>query len=250
MDKLISKFESLSDSEKRVCQYMLSNVKRVVNMTVNEVADSALVSKTIVINTSQELGFDGFTDLKYYLKQQIARETEKNRQSKDSVDFNEEMKDVVGMTCALVGQRELQTVCDLITQSSTVYVAARGTSKSVAQYLNHMLITIGIKSVLIDDYNLLSLIAERIERRELMILISLSGETKKIVDAARKVKARDAHLVGVTSFTRNSLSKLSDITIYSSTTDVDTADDDSHSRMGQFVNVEMICNQVKSKLNI
>lgn len=246
MNKFVENFEELSDSEKRVCQFIIANVKRIEKMNVYSIADEAFSSKTVVINTAKKLGFTGFTDMKYYIKQYLENESVQKKKMKSPQDFNSELIETVKMTCNFVGQQELENTAKAILHSNTVYVAARGTSKSVAQHLNHVLITIGIKSVLIDDYNLLSLVAERIDKRELMILISLSGETSKIVDAAKKVKAKNATLVAITSFTHNSLSKLADTNIYCVTNETDTIHDDSISRIGMFVNIEMICNRVKS----
>lgn len=245
MNRFTENFDIMSESEKKVCQYIIKNMDKVVDMSVYSVADAAFTSKTVVINTAKKIGFTGFTDLKYYIKQHIGDTKKTKTVVKSMQDFNTELIETTKMTCNFVGERELDTTASKILESKTVYIAARGTSKSIASHLNHMLITIGIKCVLIDDYNLLTLIADRIDKNELMILLSLSGETAKIVDAARRVKARESSLIAITSFTHNSLSRMADISIYSLAQDTDTIDNDSISRLGMFINVEMIINRVK-----
>ncbi len=246
MNRFNDSFDTLSESEKRVCQYIVANMERVIDMSIYEVAEESYTSKTVVINTAKKVGFTGFTDMKYYIKQLLSERSTPIQKVKSTQDFNTELVETAKMTCNFVGEKELELTAEMILNSKTVYVAARGTSKSVANHLNHMLITIGIKSVLIDDYNLLTLIAERIDRNELMILISLSGETAKILDAARKVKTRNANLVAITSFTHNNLSRIADTNIFSLANDTDTISNDSIPRLGMFINVEMIINRVKT----
>lgn len=250
MNRFAEHFETLSESEKRVCKYIFDNAKKVNDLNVYMIAEEAFTSKTVVINTAKKLGFEGFTDLKYYIRQTLNKPGAVNTTCPFKADFNDEIIENVKMTCNFVGKNELSTTADLITNAKTVYVSARGTSKAVAKHLNHMLITIGIKSVLIDDYNLLSLIASRIDKREVIVLISLSGETRKIVEAARAVKMREANIIAITSFSHNTLSKLADSSIFCVSSNTDTMDNDAISRIGMFVAVEMICNKVKSVIGI
>lgn len=248
MNRFSENYDLLSESEKRVCKYIFDHAKNVNDLNVYSIAEEAFTSKTVVINTAKKLGFEGFTDLKYYIRQAMSSQGQGDAKCPFKADFNEEIIENVKMTCNFVGKNELSAAADLITNSKTVFIAARGTSKAVAKHLNHMLITIGIKSVLIDDYNLLSLIASRIDKREVIVLLSLSGETRKIVEAARAVKMRESKIIAITSFSHNTLSKLADCSIFCISSNTNTINNDAVSRIAMFVAVEMICNKVKSLL--
>ncbi|WZU00718.1 SIS domain-containing protein [Erysipelothrix sp. D19-032] len=88
--------------------------------------------------------------------------------------------------------------------------------------LNHLLLTIGLKCIILDDYNLLSIITPTIDPREVIILISLSGETRKIVEATKIVKSRNVSIISITSFTHNVLARMSDINLYTASDSVAT----------------------------
>lgn len=68
MEKLIREFDKLTEYEQRVCSFIVQNTDQAFKMNIKELAKETLVSKTVVINTAQKMGFSGFTELKYYLK--------------------------------------------------------------------------------------------------------------------------------------------------------------------------------------
>lgn len=245
MKRLTEGFERLTESEKRVCNYVVQNYAEVADMNINDLAKEAYTSKTVVINMAQKLEFSGYTDLRYYLKNKIENEESTAltpEASRDSV------LNLAQMTGNIVDFNNVDKVADKIMDARTVYVSARGTSKAAATHFAHLLLTMGVKCVLISGYNLLTLMAKQIERNELFVLFSLSGETAKVIEAAEIVKARNADVVAITSFSHNNLSRLSDINLYAATDTTDTVNNDDISRIGFFILAEILANQVKSKL--
>ena len=240
MNQIIENFEKLTESEKRVCNYVVQNYQNIIKMNINDLADITFSSKTVVINMSKKLGFDGFADLKYYLKSSVINEPHPIRTDL----FNDSVLALTKMTGGLVNYDNLSAAASVVLKAKTVYIAARGTSKAVAQHLEHLLLTKGIKCILLDDYNLLSIIAPTIDRHEAIILISLSGETKKIVETAQTVKARGAKIVAITAFTHNTVSRVADVKLFTASDSVETKHDDGISRIGMFMIVEMLVNEV------
>lgn len=47
-------------------------------MKITDLAKNSLVSKTVIINMAQKLGFSGYVDLKYYLKSGILLKSRKD----------------------------------------------------------------------------------------------------------------------------------------------------------------------------
>ncbi|WZU00720.1 hypothetical protein MGH68_14475 [Erysipelothrix sp. D19-032] len=57
MNRIIEKFDTLTESERRVCNYIVQNMHEVETININELADKSLTSKTVVITMSRSLGF-------------------------------------------------------------------------------------------------------------------------------------------------------------------------------------------------
>lgn len=238
MDKIIAKYDLLTEAEKRVCNYIFENIDEIKDININELAKKMFTSKTVVINMSKKLGFAGFVELKYYLKN--------NDNSKKSNKNKSDIFKIIEMNKNLINTETIKSASKKIINANTVYIAARGTSKTCALHLSRLLLIIGIKCILIDDYNLLTLAAKKVDKRELFVLISLSGETAKILETAKIVKSRQAKIISITSFTHNSLAKLSDINLYVASDSFDTSDNDDNSRIGIFILIEILFDSIKN----
>ena len=68
MEFYIKNYDILTNTERDLLHYILDNEELVQKLTAAKLADRCGVSKTVVINMCQKLGFDGYNELKYYLK--------------------------------------------------------------------------------------------------------------------------------------------------------------------------------------
>ncbi len=242
MKRLTANFELLTDAEKRVCSYIVEHPQEVIELTINDLAERSHTSKTVVVNTAQKLQFAGYADLKYNLRDTM----DKMDEAIEARETKNQILELSTMTAEIVNIARIQEVAHRIHSAKTVYIAARGTSKAVASHLNHLLLTMGIKCLLIEDYNLLTLITDNISRDEMLILISLSGETRKIIEMAKITKSRGVFLVSLTSFRQSTLTDLADLNLYAVANSMDTLENDDISRIGFFMIAEILAHEVKS----
>ena len=241
MENLAKLFNKLTNSEQKVFTYIYSNQEKVMKMKITDLAKETFTSKTVIINLAQKLGFEGFSDLKYYLKSNI--------NSEDSVNIMEDLpydiKKNIEKTFIVAEGDLYKRISKKVIKAKTVYVFARGTSKAAGYYLNHLLLTVGIKCIFVKDYNLLTLVSKTLEEGEVVILISLSGNTTKILEVANIAKLRGSEVIAITSFGNNELSKISDYTLHCISNDTETKDNDSISRISMFIVIEMLINSIK-----
>lgn len=244
MFNLVKYFDDLTNSEKEVFNYIYEHQSEVVNMKITDLAKNSLVSKTVIINMAQKLGFSGYADLKYYLKSGILPKSRKDNYK----ELQTELRDDIDKTFSLVDMEQIKGVVKEIQNSKTVYIVARGTSKAAGSHLNHLLLTLGIRCMFLEDYNLSSIVSRTLEKNELSILISLSGTTDKILEVAKMAKLRKSKIVSITSFDRNPLSEMADYKLYSFSKGNDTKSNDSISRIGMFLIVELLAATLKYKM--
>lgn len=241
MENLAKLFNKLTNSEQKVFTYIYANQQKVIKMKINDLAKETFTSKTVIINLSQKLGFEGFSDLKYYLKS--------NNSTDDDIrvleDLQYGLKQNIEKTFVVIEADLYKKISREVIESKTVYVFARGTSKAAGYYLNHILLTLGIKCIFVKDYNLLTLVGSTLESDELVILISLSGNTEKILEVANIAKVKGCRTIAITSFGNNELSKISDYTLHCVSNDTETKFNDSISRIGMFIVIEMLVNSIK-----
>lgn len=241
MEQFIKEYESLTESERRVFSYIYKNQKKAASMKILDLARETLSSKTVIINMCQKLGFEGYGDLKYYLKNQ--KEEKPLVVTDDQLQY--QILDQIKKTMAVVNLDALRRTARKILSSRTVYIVARGTSKAVGSYMEHLLLILGIKCIYLKDYNLISTVTHKIDMNETVVMISLSGETEKILEVARIAKSRGASAIALTGFFSSSLSKIADESLYCAAESGDTKVNDIHSRLGMFVVVDMLVSTIR-----
>jgi 6-phospho 3-hexuloisomerase len=95
------------------------------------------------------------------------------------------------------------------TNNASIHIWGKGRSGSSAVSLALRLKHFGYNVCFIGD-----IIKEPIEKDDLVMLFSGSGETSEIVDVAKRARRAGAKVVGVTTFEQSSLGKNSDIVVY------------------------------------
>lgn len=213
-------------------------------MTCQKLANQCGVSKTVVINMSQKLGFEGYNDLRFFLKNQ-----KKDTPLEDIEAVENEIIHNVSKTIQLNKKEVMEKAATTIAQAKCVYIISRGTSKAVGNYFSHLLLTLNVKCINIPDYNLLSIIAKQMTHDEVLIAISLSGKTPIIVETAKVVKAYGNHLITITAFANSSLTQYSDLSLYCATSTTDTKVNDVVTRIGMFTIIDLLVHYVKNALN-
>lgn len=232
-------YDMLTNTERHLLHFILDNEDLVQKYTASKIAEKCGVSKTVVINMCQKLGFDGYNELKYFLKNKNKNILKKETNSKNS------LLNIVEKTLLINDEKMLDSIAQKICEASCIYVVSRGTSKAVGMYLTHLLLTLNIKCINVPDYNLLDIIAKKMNHEEIMVALSLSGETPIIVQTAKIVKAYGNSLITITAFANSSLCSYSDYSLFFSSSSLDTKNNDTLTRIGMFTVVDQLINSIR-----
>lgn len=82
-----SQVENLNEAELCVYNYIVKNLKHILNISVRELADEVHVSTATVMRFCKKMGYSGFSELKYKIKEFYEQQ--------DHAD-NYEISDIVG----------------------------------------------------------------------------------------------------------------------------------------------------------
>ncbi|WP_054951349.1 MurR/RpiR family transcriptional regulator [Numidum massiliense] len=240
MINFLDSYDELTASEKKALKYMIDHTEEIPYLYINDLAEAAFVSKTVIINLSQKLGFSGYKELKYHINNVVR--AAKNEVSQQRLPITENLRRSIDKTFSLVSEEELKRCVDVILNAKNLFVMARGTSKAAGYYLEHLLFSLGIHCIFIKDYNLSESFTNLVTDQDVVILISLSGNTKKIVETAKKIELKKAKIISMTSFQSNTLTSYTDYHLYCHTDNWDTKRDDTISRIGFFILIDLLIN--------
>lgn len=89
MEFTYSQVESLNETETYVYNYVVKNTKKVLSESIRELANDTHVSTATVMRFCKKMGCEGFTELKYRLKENV--EVQKTKED----DVNDQFDDFI-----------------------------------------------------------------------------------------------------------------------------------------------------------
>jgi DNA-binding MurR/RpiR family transcriptional regulator len=78
------KYQSLSDSERYLLEYIVKNIERIPNMSIVKLSEEANVSTATIVRLMKKIGHDGFTSFKYNIKDNM--KSQENVEAIDEID--------------------------------------------------------------------------------------------------------------------------------------------------------------------
>ncbi|WP_099361208.1 MurR/RpiR family transcriptional regulator [Fredinandcohnia onubensis] len=209
-------YSSLSESESYLLEYINNHLDQIPEMSIVKLSENANVSTATIVRMMKKIGYDGYTSFKYSL-----------RDRQDIVDTNNQMKDIdteikkaikkneneVLKTIEMLSIGQLEDAIQKIHNAEKIYVFARGFSEMIAHELTIKLQLMGKNCENHNDPNIIKLISQKINEKELAIFISLNGETQELVEACENLTNRQVSTITLTTRVDSSLGELSDLTL-------------------------------------
>ena len=133
MEFTYSQVESLNETETYVYNYVVKNTKKVLNESIRELANNAHVSTATVMRFCKKMGCEGFTELKYRLKEiEEVQESEEDDVSNQFDGFIEKVKSSDYLN-------SIQRAAEIIKSSDEILTFGIGTNSDFAKYASRLL---------------------------------------------------------------------------------------------------------------
>ena len=184
---------SLTETETRLANYLLSHTGEVIHMNAKEFSSACGSSPAAVVRFSRKLGFKGFTDLKL----DLAREAGAGKPD----DFQTVI-------------REHDDMDTLVQKAERIHLFGVGASGLLAMDFLYKSSRIGIPAFYHEDVHTNLATAALLGPKDIVIAISYSGETRETVLAARAAKDRGCKIIAITQANHNTLARLADYPLY------------------------------------
>lgn len=214
---------NFTDGERKIADYILENKDDVINFSAQELADRVDGSAAGVVRFSKKLGFKGFTNLKVEL-------------AKDNEEFNNDFNEIIRedddikvmvkkaitanittleKTSSLINFDSLSEAIEILKNSKKKYIYGIGASGLVALDFQYKLLRIKKEAIYNLDSHIQLATASIIDKEDVAIGISYSGETREVTLAIDEAKRIGAKTIAITKLGRNNkLSKSADISLY------------------------------------
>lgn len=218
LSRLVNNFNALTEVEQKIAESIIKTPEVYTNRSAADVADSLFVSKTSIINFAQKMGFEGFSELRYYIQTTLNEENQNHLSTFDEI--NSYLYREVQKTFELVREEDLIVFIKQLKEAKTIYVLARGITKQYATAFTLQLRMLDFIAIFVDDYNLIKTLPNTLKAEDTCIILSLSGKTDILVEFTNRALAKSSKILSITSFGNNPINQMSDFTLnfYSDTT--------------------------------
>lgn len=209
-DLINENYKKLNDMDLYSLKYIMKNSQKIEKMNIEQLAIQCSTSKSSILRLTQKLGFSGYSEFKNYLKWKNQNPTA------DYHDLYSELKADFENTCLhLENSNQLESVVKLIKNSDQVFVYGTGQAQRYcAMELQRLFMQVNKYIYYVGASDEFRLVAKGLEKGSVVIILSLSGDIKKIRDVVQIMKLRDIKLISITNFQNNELAALADYRLY------------------------------------
>ncbi|WP_342133284.1 SIS domain-containing protein [Hydrogenophaga sp. OTU3427] len=211
LDRLQASMAALSPSEKRVGKVLMADPRWFVSAPISDIADRAHVSKPTVVRFCRSVGYDGLSDFKLKLAGSVSEGVPFIHRS---VDADDKMCDVMvkvldNSMAAFLRYRHdaqpeaLERAAVLLERAwrnnGRIEFYGVGNSGIVAQDAQHKFFRLGVNTIAYSDGHMQVMSASLRGPDDVVVVISNSGRTRDLIDAADIARQRGAQVIVITA---------------------------------------------------
>ncbi len=249
----------LNPALRKIAEYILENMEESRSITTRNLAGNVGVAESTVTRFVNELGFGSFQELKMsiveYLTQNQMAHTEEDKVYED-IAQGDGINDVIEKlvyrnTLALTETRRtlnnqaVQQAVDLIDAAETLVLCSAGFSRVAAAEGVMRFIRAGKKCITFDDESTQLIVSSICGPKDVMIGISNTGRTKKVIQAMRNAQAGKCPTIGITSFEDSPIVRHSDVLLFtpskSKAAETGTTWESASSKTAQILVMDILC---------
>ncbi|MGL5870685.1 MurR/RpiR family transcriptional regulator [Clostridium chrysemydis] len=237
-------YSSLSKSEQKVADFILENLNRISYISVSEVAMKAEVGEATVLRCCKKLGYNGFQGLKKEIIE-ILREDNKKVLKEESKDIvYDKMQTMLNHTLNVQSKDVIKRVSKMIVKANNIYIFGLGLSNLSAKAAEIRLSFLGYNAFSFDENHIQLLKANLSKKGDLVIGLSVSGESLETIKNVSIAKKAGAKVIGITNYNPSTLANLSDELILSASKDVVDTGTTLVTLTSQIFIIEQLCNEL------
>lgn len=208
LSSIQKQYYSFSSKEKRIADYILSETGNIKNMNIIVFAENAGVSDGTVSRFCRKIGCGGFTDLK--IKLSAITSVNAVAAMDPLMAVHEYYKDLVDRTNHMMKREMLEDLIRRIQEARYIYIYGLGSSGLTATELMLRLMRMGFQGQSITDSHIMLINSSIVSEKDVVIAISISGETSEVVHSAAMARKNNCHVACITSFPDSPLAQNAD----------------------------------------
>lgn len=246
--------DQMSRTEQQIAQYIMRHEDSVHSMSIQALAEAAGTGVASVVRLCRTLGYEGFADMKYQIRQGklligkkdvgVSPEDDANAIKQKVLHF---AQDALERCIMKADSALLEEISTDIAKAARVFLIGSGTAETLAQYGAAVFLSQGIFAFSLSDPILELRGAAFLQPGDLLIALCYSGYTKDVGDTMRYAKESGAKVLLITSRRNSLLGKYADYELYTIVRDPSNAVNVSTTSICQLALLQTILAIVQKK---
>ncbi|MGE7839747.1 MurR/RpiR family transcriptional regulator [Lysinibacillus sp. NPDC093712] len=218
-----SRYNSFTNTEKKVADYILENIKDVIYMSITDLADECNVGESSVFRFCKTMDLKGYQEFKIMLAHSITLDNE-TPQLSSAITMQDTIAELSSKvlssnvhalteTYNLLSESDIAHAVECMIDAQRIHFFGVGSSLMTAMEAKNKFMRITNKTECSVDSHLQIMSAALMTEQDVAVLISYSGSTKDTIEVAKVAKERGAKIISITRFAKSPLTSFADITL-------------------------------------
>lgn len=215
LEELINKnYHQLNDNVRYIWNYISLHRKECENISIDDLAEKCHVSRTTILRFSKRLGLKGYTELKVFLR------IDNSKSHDEDAGINNIYQSCLRYMKSIKEQDMSHTI-ELLMNAKNIYAYGTGSIQNhVISEMKRTFLDVGKLIFTIKSMSETQVYEEVMTPEDVIIIVSYSGENKKMLEFVKKAKLRNISIIAITTQTTNSLFQIADESLYVEPTNI------------------------------
>ncbi len=244
--KLRGRKMHLSPALMKVAEYVIKEPQKVIHQTLVELADRSGSSEASVVRFCRDVGYSSFAAFKIDLSISLLRESPQIDDSDSDCVKNSLAKTINSLndTASLLDRAVLDQTVKLLGRADNIYFFGVGASAAIAAYGEYRMMRLGLKTRALTDMHSAVMTASCMSNKDVIVLVSGSGSTADIINAAYKAKRQDGCIIAITGNTHSELASLASFSLHTAVSESPFSAGAFYSKAAQMFVIDLMANGI------
>ena len=236
----------LTKSQSKLLGYFETvDPQRVIYMSITDLAEETGVAEATLLRFCRALGFNGYQEFRLNLAQGVI---DIGGAQDGAPGFMAEIQDSYRFAMEncrkSISANDLKAAQELILSARSVSCFGAGHSHLAARELHNRLMSMGVLTHIEQSAHLQNVLISAQGEEDVLVLFSMSGSSKDILEAAELARANGMKLIVITSYAKSPLTKYADVVLCTAPIESPKHSGSIAGKIAQLYTVDVLCTAI------
>ncbi|MEG0360738.1 MAG: MurR/RpiR family transcriptional regulator [Longicatena sp.] len=205
--------QSLNKSELIILNYVYEHLEEILSISIHDFSKQISYSTATILRFCKKLGYSGFAELKFALKQETSQTKEMPSKVNTTKNILSNLYNDIESTAAMIQETSLKSTIDILSSNRPIHLFNSGGLTGIQiNYFEKLLLSIGRQRVY--EYSasqLVEHIVRHLSSEDTLVVISSRGDYAPTARLVKLALMNGVTIIAITPYTKNSIANLATI---------------------------------------